>query len=53
LRAELGARGLEFVSSKYRKERLLNDIEGLYDDLLKTHATRVRVQSEAVSTTSR
>ena len=53
LRAELGARGLEFVRSKYRKERLLNDIEGLYDDLLKTQATRVAVQSEAVSTTSR
>jgi len=53
LRAELGASGFRFVKSKYRKERLLNDIEGLYDDLLKTHATRVRVQSEAVSTTSR
>jgi glycosyltransferase involved in cell wall biosynthesis len=53
LRAGLGARGLEFVRSKYRKERLLNDIEGLYDDLLKTQATSVRVQSEAVSSTSR
>jgi glycosyltransferase involved in cell wall biosynthesis len=53
LRAELGARSLEFVRSKYRKERLLNDIAGLYDDLLKTQTTRVRVQSEAVSTTSR
>jgi glycosyltransferase involved in cell wall biosynthesis len=36
LRADLGARGLEFVKSHYQKERLLKDIEGLYDDLLKT-----------------
>jgi len=53
LRADLGARGLEFVKSKYQKERLLNDIEGLYDDLLKTHASRAGVYSEAVSTSSR
>ena len=53
LRSELGANGFKFVQSNYRKERLLNDIEGLYDDLLKTHATRVRVHPEAISTTSR
>ena len=53
LRSELGTNGFKFVQSNYRKERLLNDIEGLYDDLLKTQATRVRVQSEAVRTTSR
>lgn len=34
LRKELGARGLEFVERVYRKERLIEDIKNLYDELL-------------------
>jgi glycosyltransferase involved in cell wall biosynthesis len=33
LRAELGARGLEFVTQNYAKERLLRDISALYQEL--------------------
>lgn len=33
LRKELGARGLEFVERVYRKERLIEDIKGLYREL--------------------
>jgi glycosyltransferase involved in cell wall biosynthesis len=35
LRRETGARGLQFVTSHYSKERLLADIKKLYSDLLK------------------
>jgi glycosyltransferase involved in cell wall biosynthesis len=45
LRAELGAKGFEFVQNKYQRTRLLNDIEGLYDDLLNAQAARVEAQS--------
>ena len=45
LRAELGARGFEFVQSKYPKERLLSDIEALYDDLLNPQSARVESRS--------
>jgi glycosyltransferase involved in cell wall biosynthesis len=34
LQKELGARGLEFVNRVYRKERLIEDIKHLYDELL-------------------
>ncbi|CAN5860106.1 N/A [soil metagenome] len=34
LRAELGARGLEYVASNYSRERLLHDIKALYQQLL-------------------
>jgi glycosyltransferase involved in cell wall biosynthesis len=34
LRRETGARGLQFVTSHYSKERLLSDIKKLYSDLL-------------------
>jgi len=34
LREELGARGLEFVHVNYSKDRLIEDIKGLYDELL-------------------
>jgi glycosyltransferase involved in cell wall biosynthesis len=45
LREELGARGLEFVHVNYSKERLVEDIKGLYGELmaqrsLATEATR-------------
>ncbi|HXC70334.1 MAG TPA: glycosyltransferase [Pyrinomonadaceae bacterium] len=33
LRQELGGRGLEFVEVNYSKERLIEDIKGLYDEL--------------------
>jgi len=35
LRRETGARGLQFVTRQYPKERLLKDIEELYKDLIK------------------
>jgi glycosyltransferase involved in cell wall biosynthesis len=34
LRQELGSRGLEFVELNYSKERLLEDIKGLYRELM-------------------
>jgi glycosyltransferase involved in cell wall biosynthesis len=34
LQKEFGARGLEFVQRVYRKERLVEDIKGLYHELL-------------------
>lgn len=34
LRRETGARGLQFVTEKYSKERLVTDIAQLYDELL-------------------
>ena len=34
LRQELGERGLEFVEVNYSKERLFEDIKGLYGELL-------------------
>ena len=38
LRKELGRRGREFVARNYAKERLINDISNLYDQLLKAKA---------------
>lgn len=35
LRRETGARGLQFVTRRYSRERLLNDIENLYKELCK------------------
>jgi glycosyltransferase involved in cell wall biosynthesis len=34
LRQEMGDRGLEFVEVNYSKERLFEDIKGLYEELL-------------------
>lgn len=39
LRANLGRRGLEFVDHNYRKERLLEDIQDLYGQLLNRERT--------------
>jgi glycosyltransferase involved in cell wall biosynthesis len=39
LQKDLGARGLEFVQRVYRKERLVEDIKGLYGDLLNQEVT--------------
>ena len=38
LRNELGRRGHDFVARNYAKERLINDISNLYDQLLKAKA---------------
>ena len=38
LRQELGERGLEFVEVNYSKERLFEDIKGLYSELTHTEA---------------
>jgi glycosyltransferase involved in cell wall biosynthesis len=38
LRAEMGARAREHVTRSFSIERLLRDIEGLYDELLARHA---------------
>lgn len=38
LRQELGRRGLEFVEVNYSKERLFEDIKGLYGELLNPQA---------------
>jgi hypothetical protein len=35
LQKELGARGLEFVERAYPKERLIEDIKKLYEQLIK------------------
>jgi glycosyltransferase involved in cell wall biosynthesis len=45
LRTELGQRGLEFVQKKYRKERLLEDIRNLYDELMRVAPATVELQS--------
>ena len=45
LRQELGERGLEFVEVNYSKERLFEDIKGLYAELL----NRAQVRDFAVS----
>lgn len=45
LRTELGIRGLEFVAGNYSKERLLDDIKALYQQLLERGATHVKIHS--------
>ena len=39
LQSELGARGREFVERIYRKERLIEDIKGLYRELTEEQVT--------------
>lgn len=41
LRREIGERGLQFVERQYSKDRLLDDIRGLYASLLKGKAVSV------------
>ena len=53
LRQDLGNRGFEFVQSKYRKNRLLNDVESLYDDLLNPVEVPTKAQSPGRSVQSR
>jgi glycosyltransferase involved in cell wall biosynthesis len=43
LRQELGERGLEFVEVNYSKERLFEDIKGLYGELRHTEAQKAQM----------
>ena len=45
LRKELGERAYEFVQNKYPKQRLLLDIENLYEELLSTKPALVESSS--------
>lgn len=53
LRREIGERGLQFVESRYSKDRLLEDIRALYADLLKGKAFSVKAQATEKSVNSR
>ncbi len=53
LRTELGHRGLEFVATNYSRERLLEDIKALYEQMLKRSALQVNVKSSGNSLESR
>ena len=53
LRREIGERGLQFVESRYSKERLLEDIKALYADLLKGKAVSVKALATEKSVNSR
>ena len=53
LRREIGERGLQFVESRYSKDRLLKDIRALYADLLKGKALSVKAQATEKSVNSR
>ncbi|MCM3871783.1 MAG: glycosyltransferase [Pyrinomonadaceae bacterium] len=48
LRTELGNRGLEFVTSNYSRERLLDDIKALYKQLLERGAIQVQYAAQAI-----
>jgi glycosyltransferase involved in cell wall biosynthesis len=43
LRRELGERGLQFVERQHSMDRLLKDIRGLYDELMKLEPANVQV----------
>jgi glycosyltransferase involved in cell wall biosynthesis len=45
LRRETGERGLQFVAKNYSKDRLIDDIRGLYADLLKNAGTTLKTSS--------
>lgn len=53
LRARLGQNGHDFVKSNYSKERLLEDIKGLYADLLSAQPTKIEARSAEHSVESR
>jgi len=53
LRTELGHRGLEFVTTNYSRERLLEDIKALYKQMLERSALQVNVNSSGNSLESR
>ena len=45
LRREIGKRGLQFVESNYSKDRLLENVSALYNDLLSGKTTSVKAHS--------
>ena len=53
LRREIGEAGLQFVSSRYSKDRLLDDVRQLYEDLHSGHKQTVRAQPAGQSLESR
>jgi glycosyltransferase involved in cell wall biosynthesis len=53
LRRELGARGLQFVERNYSKDRLLNDVRSLYDELLQLEPDKVKVPASKPHVESR
>lgn len=53
LRGRLAQNGYDFVKSNYSKERLLEDIKGLYADLLSTQTTQIEARSAEHSVESR
>ena len=53
LRREIGEAGLQFVSSRYSKDRLLDDVRQLYEDLHSGHKQTVRAQPASQSLESR
>jgi glycosyltransferase involved in cell wall biosynthesis len=53
LRREIGERGLQFVESRYSKDRLLEDIRVLYAELLKRKSFSVKARATEKSVNSR
>jgi hypothetical protein len=49
----MGERGLQFVESRYSKDRLLEDIRALYAELLKGKEFSVKSQATEKSVNSR
>jgi glycosyltransferase involved in cell wall biosynthesis len=52
LRAELGKRGLEFVTANYSRERLLDDIRSLYKQLLDRAAIQVKYVPQEIGSSA-
>jgi glycosyltransferase involved in cell wall biosynthesis len=53
LRREFGERGLQFVEQHYSRERLLSDVSGLYDELMRLEPDNARVRSGKTHAESR
>lgn len=53
LRREIGEAGLQFVTSRYSKDRLLDDVRQLYEDLHSGHKQTVRARPAGQSLESR
>ncbi len=53
LRREIGEAGLQFVTSRYSKDRLLDDVRQLYEDLHSGHKQTVRARAAGQSLESK
>jgi glycosyltransferase involved in cell wall biosynthesis len=53
LRREIGERGLQFVESRYSKNRLFDDIRALYAQLVKGNAVSVKARATENNVKSR